>query len=134
MIIIIRRRRRMYIYSALIDALSAHIIHIKLNVIFYTHVEHSPIKSNLHKVCKHVFVATKVSLCLSRQKYALFCHDKHTSVPTKDMFCRDKTFVVTKIIRVAAPANNSIGQKGEGTAGLSGGVRGRSSLLFLSCP
>ena len=32
----------MYIYNALINALSAHIIHINLNTIFYTHVKHSP--------------------------------------------------------------------------------------------
>ena len=32
----------MYIYHALINALSAHMIHISLNMIFYTHVEHSP--------------------------------------------------------------------------------------------
>ena len=29
-------------YHALINALSAHMIHINLNMIFYTHVEHSP--------------------------------------------------------------------------------------------
>jgi len=34
----------MYIYRALINALSAHIIHINLNTIFYTHVEESPTK------------------------------------------------------------------------------------------
>ena len=34
----------MYIYHALINALSAHMIHINLNMIFYTHVEHSPTK------------------------------------------------------------------------------------------
>ena len=32
----------MYIYNALINALSAHMIHINLNTIFYTHVKHSP--------------------------------------------------------------------------------------------
>ena len=32
----------MYIYHALINALSAHMIHINLNMIFYTYVEHSP--------------------------------------------------------------------------------------------
>ena len=32
----------MYIYYALINALSAHMIHINLNTIFYTHVEHLP--------------------------------------------------------------------------------------------
>ena len=34
----------MYIYHALINALSAHIRHINLNI-FYTHVEHSPTKT-----------------------------------------------------------------------------------------
>ena len=32
----------MYTYHALINALSAHMIHINLNMILYTHVEHSP--------------------------------------------------------------------------------------------
>ena len=36
----------MYIYHALIDnAPSAHMIRINLNMIFYTHVEHSPTKT-----------------------------------------------------------------------------------------
>ena len=35
----------MYIYHALINALSAYMIHINLNMIFYTHVEHSPTKT-----------------------------------------------------------------------------------------
>ena len=39
MIIIIR-----YIYHALINALSDHMIHMNLNTIFRTHVEHSPTK------------------------------------------------------------------------------------------
>ena len=34
----------MYIYHALINALSAHMIHINLNIIFYTQVEYSPTK------------------------------------------------------------------------------------------
>ena len=29
----------MYVYHALINALSAHMIHINLNMIFYTHVD-----------------------------------------------------------------------------------------------
>ena len=29
-------------YRALVDALSAHLIHINLNTMFYAHVEHSP--------------------------------------------------------------------------------------------
>ena len=35
----------MYIYHVLINALSAHMIHINLNVILYTHVKHSPTKT-----------------------------------------------------------------------------------------
>ena len=35
----------MYIYHALINTLSTHMIHINLNMIFYTHVEHSPTKT-----------------------------------------------------------------------------------------
>ena len=35
----------MYIYHALINAMSNHMIHINLNMIFYTHVEHSPTKT-----------------------------------------------------------------------------------------
>ena len=35
----------MYIYHALINTLRAHMIHINLNMIFYTHVNHSPTKT-----------------------------------------------------------------------------------------
>ena len=35
----------MYIYHVLINALSAHMIHTNLNMIFYTHIEHSPTKT-----------------------------------------------------------------------------------------
>ena len=38
----------MYIYHALINAPSAHMIHINLNMIFYTHVQYY--QNNLHKV------------------------------------------------------------------------------------
>ena len=39
----------MYIYHALINALSVHMIHTNLNV-FYTHVQHSPTKTIYIKV------------------------------------------------------------------------------------
>ena len=35
----------MYIYHVLINDLSAHLIHINLNTVFYTHIEHSPTKT-----------------------------------------------------------------------------------------
>ena len=50
------------------------------------------------------FVAT--NLILSRQK---FCRNKHTFVATKDLFCRDKAFVATKIVLAAVPANDRTG-------------------------
>ena len=34
----------MYIYHMLINVLSAHMIHVNLSIIFYTHVGHSPTK------------------------------------------------------------------------------------------
>ena len=34
------------------------------------------------------------------------CCDKHTFVAPKDVFCRDKSFVMTKMILVATPAND----------------------------
>ena len=43
----------MYIYHALINALSAHMIHINLNMIFYTHVEHSPTKTIYISIIKN---------------------------------------------------------------------------------
>ena len=42
----------MYIYHALINALNAHMIHINLNVTFYTHVEYSPNTNNERHILK----------------------------------------------------------------------------------
>ena len=42
----------MYIYHALINTLSAHMICINLNMIFYTHVKHSPTKTIYIKYLK----------------------------------------------------------------------------------
>ena len=43
----------MYIYYVLINTLSAHMIHINLNMIFYTLVEHSPTKTFYMKYYKN---------------------------------------------------------------------------------
>ena len=65
--------------------------------------------TNNLSITNNYFVATNI--ILSSQN---FCHDKHTFVVTKDLFCRDKhvcrdkTFVTTKMILVAAPANDKI--------------------------
>ena len=44
----------MYIYHALINALSAHMIHINRNMIFYTLVVHSPTKTIYIKYYKEL--------------------------------------------------------------------------------
>ena len=48
----------MYIYHALINALSAHANHINLNTIFYTHVEHSPTKTIYIRYCMETHTHT----------------------------------------------------------------------------
>ena len=50
----------MHIYHAPVNALRAHMIHINLNTIFYTHVEHSPTKtiSIKYSVEKHAHTHT----------------------------------------------------------------------------
>ena len=56
----------MYIYHALINALSAHMIHINLNMIFYTHVEHSPTKTVYMKYYIYIYITLcklKLFLC-----------------------------------------------------------------------
>ena len=35
----------MYTYNALFNVLNAHMIHINLNTILYTHIEHGPTKT-----------------------------------------------------------------------------------------
>ena len=49
----------MYIYHALISVLSAHMIHININMIFYTHVEHSPTKTTHTKHHTEVYTYSK---------------------------------------------------------------------------
>ena len=46
----------MYIYHVLINALSAYMIRINLNMIFYTHVEHSPTKTIYIKYYKKKYI------------------------------------------------------------------------------
>ena len=57
---------------------------------------------------KHVynFVAAKLKNMLVATK-DVFCDDKHAFVATKRV-CRDKTFVATKMVLVAAPANDTL--------------------------
>ena len=57
----------MYIYHALINALGAHVVYIviKLNTIFYTHVEHSPIKTIYIKYYMGAGITNKRTFCCS---------------------------------------------------------------------
>ena len=51
----------MYIYHALINALSAHMIHNNLNMIFYKHVEYSPTKTIYIKYYKEKETNTRTT-------------------------------------------------------------------------
>ena len=52
----------MYIYHALINALGAHMMHINLNMIFCTHVEHSPAETICIRFKITLFIRTKHSM------------------------------------------------------------------------
>ena len=52
---------------------------------------------------EHNFVTTNIILL----QQAYFCHEKRHVLSWQTRVCRDKTFVATKIILVAAPANDS---------------------------
>ena len=61
----------MYIYHALINALRVHMIHINLNMIFYTHVEHSPTKT------------IYIKYYTEKQTHALHTYFTHTHTHTQ---------------------------------------------------
>ena len=72
----------MYIYHAFINALSAPMTHINLNMIFYTHVEHSPTKTIYIKYYKKQnALQTVVSLLQLKlyQTFVLYCHVAYAS-------------------------------------------------------
>ena len=60
----------MYIYHALINALSAHMIHINLNMIFYTHVEHSPTKTIYLKYYLKKYIDNKIKRTTNTHTHA----------------------------------------------------------------
>ena len=73
----------MYIYHALINALSAHMIHINLNTIFYTHVKHSPtlnleadsIRSRAESMRKYVKLKTVTEISYHFELDSFFSYD-----------------------------------------------------------
>ena len=75
----------MYIYHVLINALSTHMIDINLNMIFYTHVEHSStktiyVKYNMEKqINKHTH--THMHACMRTHTHT------HTCTQTNKQTC-----------------------------------------------
>ena len=67
----------MYIYHALINALSAHMIHSNLNMIFYTHVEHSPTET----IYIEYYMETHTHTCMHARTYTC-THYTHTHTHT----------------------------------------------------
>ena len=70
----------MYIYHALTNALSAHMIHINLNMIFYTHVEHSPTKTIYIK--NYYYIKTKQTKTHYKHTHTHACTHAHTRMHT----------------------------------------------------
>ena len=69
----------MYIYHALINALSIHMIHININMIFYTHVEHNPPKTIYIKYYKNIYIYIKKNTILhNTNPFFLRCHGLHS--------------------------------------------------------
>ena len=64
----------MYIYHALIDVLSADMIHININTICYTHAEHSPTNAIYIKVYEAKNVIAMNSNCLYIHDTDLHAH------------------------------------------------------------
>ena len=63
----------MYIYHALINALSAHMIHINLNMIFYTHLQHRPTKTIYINYCTYLyFIGTSEDVPVVEFMYLVF--------------------------------------------------------------
>ena len=78
----------MYIYHALINALSAHMIHINLNMIFYTHVKHSPTKTIYikNKYKKAPQISPWFEKCLARSLCLLISSIEEDFVTWREKF------------------------------------------------
>ena len=74
----------MYSYHALINALGAHMIHINLNMIFCTHVEHSPTKRIYIKnyMEKQTHTRALVHTHTHMHKHTHACTHKHIHMHT----------------------------------------------------
>ena len=73
----------MYSYHALINALGAHMIHINLNMIFCTHVEHSPTKRIYIKYCMEKQTHTRALV----HTHTHTCTNTHTHAHTNTYTC-----------------------------------------------
>ena len=71
----------MYIYHALINALSAHMMHSNLNLTLYTHVEHSPTKTIYIKYYMYIYIyIMKMKYTLQRTSTNTHTHTDYASV------------------------------------------------------
>ena len=68
----------MYIYHALLNALSAHMIHINLNTIFCTHVENRATKTIYMKYYMEKQTNTQAHTCACTHTHTHTCTHTHT--------------------------------------------------------
>ena len=91
----------MYSYHALINTLSAHMIHINLNMIFYTHVKHSPTET--------VYIKYYLIYINNNNKNALQTHTHtHTHTHTNDQASILDQYLQYNIYGIAWQSYNSL--------------------------
>ena len=86
----------MYIYHALINTLSAHMIHINLNMIFYTPVEHSPTKTI---DIKHYTKKTKTKTKTKKHTHTSRCQGLSNTGQDHNVFQTNFAGLQTLLIR-----------------------------------
>ena len=84
------------IYHALINALSAHMIHINLNMIFYTHVKHSPTKTIYIKYYL-ITIITVIIIIKTHYKHARARTHTHTHTHTYTDCSRNWVLILVRM-------------------------------------
>ena len=92
----------MYIYNALINALSTHMIHIKLNMILCTHVGHSPTKTVYikHYTKNKTKNTLETQTCMHARTYARTHASTHTHTHTHTQWLYQKLGTDIRMILV----------------------------------
>ena len=88
----------MYIYHTLINAMSALMIHINLNMIFYTHVEQCPTKTIYINYCTYLYcIGTNEDVPLVEFMYLVFAR-----MPGESYCRRFRSLLLVHVCRLSS--------------------------------